>query len=234
MTGKGKLYAVGVGPGEPELLTLKALKAFREAQVIVVPKGKAEKESVALSIISSFIEGKEVSELVFPMTGDQEILHKSWKESANTISGLLGQGKTVAFATLGDPSLYSTFTYIMSILKKQNSSLQVEIIPGINSFSAAASLLQLPLAEGEENLAVISTPANTSRLKDVLQLFDTVILLKIHRYFDQVMETLWELGLEEKGYFVSRCGSKEEYFTNNLKALSGESLDYLSMLIIKK
>lgn len=189
--GKGRLYAIGAGPGDPELLTLKALKAIQEAQVIAVPKGKAEKESVALSIISSFIEGKEILEMVFPMTGDQDILQKAWKETAERIGDLLSQGKTVVFATLGDPSLYSTFTYIMSILKKQDSSLQVDIIPGINSFSAAAALIQMPLVEGEENLAVISTPANTSKLKEVLLLFDTVILLKIYRYFDQVMETLW-------------------------------------------
>ncbi|PKM83532.1 MAG: precorrin-2 C(20)-methyltransferase [Firmicutes bacterium HGW-Firmicutes-13] len=230
----GKLYAVGVGPGEPELLTLKALKALTEAQVIAVPKGKAEKDSVALSIISKFVEGKQILELVFPMTGEREVLNESWDEAADEVGGLLEQGKVVVFATLGDPSLYSTFTYLLSTLKNKYDDLDVEIIPGINSFSAAASRLQLPLAEGGENLAVIPVPANTSRLKEVLNLFDTVILLKVHRYFDRIMEVLLELGLEEKGYFISRCGNRDEFVSNDLKSLAGKKLDYLSMMIIKK
>ncbi len=231
----GKLYAVGVGPGEPELLTLKAVKAIKEAQVIAVPKGYAEKDSVALLIIAPFIQGKEILELVFPMTDDKEVLNNSWKEAAAKISSLLKKGKNVVFATLGDPSLYSTFNYLKSTLQQyETEDFTVEIIPGINSFSAAASLLKVPLVEGSENMAVVSTPQNTSRLKEILGLFDTVVLLKVHRYFEQVLDCLKELGLENNGYYVSRCGSSQEYFSEDLETLAGEKLDYLSMLIIKK
>lgn len=231
----GTLYAVGVGPGEPELLTLKAVRALKEAHVIAVPKGYAEKESVAQLIIEHFIDGKDILELVFPMTDNKEVLKKSWQEAAGKIGRLLKGGKNVVFATLGDPSLYSTFNYLKSTLQQQfPDHFTIEIIPGINSFSAAASLLQLPLAEGSQNMAVVSTPQNTSRLKDILGLFDTVVLLKVHRYFEQIMECLSDLGMENNGYFVSRCGSKEEYCSQDLENLAGEKLDYLSMLIIKK
>ncbi|UNC92498.1 precorrin-2 C(20)-methyltransferase [Candidatus Contubernalis alkaliaceticus] len=231
----GKLCAVGVGPGEPELLTLKAVKALNEAQVIAVPKGYAEKESVALLIISPFIQGKKILELVFPMTDDKEVLTNSWQEAAEKISSLLKKGENVVFATLGDPSLYSTFNYLKATLEQYDTEdFIVEIIPGINSFSAAASLLQEPLVEGSENMAVVSTPQNTSRLKEIIELFDTVVLLKVHRYFEQVLDCLKELGLENNGYYVSRCGSSKEFFSQDLETLAGEKLDYLSMLIIKK
>lgn len=181
----GTLYAVGVGPGEPELLTLKAVRALKDAHVIAVPKGYAEKESTAQLIIEQFIEGKDILELVFPMTDDKEVLRNSWQDAAEKIGSLLKSGKNVVFATLGDPSLYSTFNYLKTTLQQKfNEGFTIEIIPGINSFSAAASLLQLPLVEGSQNMAVVSTPQNTSRLKDILAMFDTVVLLKVHRYFE--------------------------------------------------
>ncbi len=231
----GTLYAVGVGPGEPELLTLKAVQAIKDAHVVAVPKGYAEKDSVAQLIIEHYTEGKEILELVFPMTDSREELMESWSEAAEKVGSLLKSGKNVVFATLGDPSLYSTFNYLKSTLQQHFAEdFTIKIIPGINSFSAAASLLQLPLVEGSQNMAVVSTPQNTSRLKDILALFDTVVLLKVHRYYEQIMECLSELGMENNGYFVSRCGSSEEYYSQDLKALAGKKLDYLSMLIIKK
>ncbi|RQD78476.1 MAG: precorrin-2 C(20)-methyltransferase [Candidatus Syntrophonatronum acetioxidans] len=231
---EGKLYAVGVGPGEPSLLTIKALKALEEARVVAVPKGKAEKKSLALSIIKDYIKDKEVLELVFPMTDNKEVLEEFWEKAAKKVAALLEKGERVVFATLGDPSLYSTFTYLRSYLEKRGNSFPVEVIPGINSFSAAASLLQISLVEGDQNLAVVSAPQNTSRLKNILKIFDTVVILKVHRYLEEIMEVLEELDLEDKGYFVSSCGREDEYFSRDLKALLKKDLDYLSMIIVRK
>lgn len=231
---EGKLYAVGVGPGEPSLLTIKALKALEEARVVAVPKGKAENKSLALSIIKDYIKDKEVLELVFPMTDNKEVLEEFWEKAAKKVAALLEKGERVVFATLGDPSLYSTFTYLRSYLEKRGNSFPVEVIPGINSFSAAASLLQISLVEGDQNLAVVSAPQNTSRLKNILKIFDTVVILKVHRYLEEIMEVLEELDLEDKGYFVSSCGREDEYFSRDLKALLKKDLDYLSMIIVRK
>lgn len=231
---KGKLYAVGVGPGEPSLLTIKALKVLEEARVVAVPKGKAEKGSLALSIIEDYIKDKEVLELVFPMTDNREVLEEFWEKAAEKVGALLEKGEKVVFATLGDPSLYSTFSYLKSYLEKQGNSFSVEVIPGINSFSAAASLLQLSLVEGDQNLAVVSAPQNISRLKEVLKIFDTVVILKVNKYLEEIMKVLEEMGLEDKGYFVSRCGREDEYFSRDLKGLLEDKLDYLSMIIVRK
>lgn len=242
----GKLFGIGVGPGEPGLLTLEAVKALQEARVIAVPQARAGGESVALKTIRGLddihrpvLEGKEILELVFPMTGDPGVLGKAWQEAAGEVGSRIEKGTSVAFATLGDPSLYSTFSYLVSTLgeefRARDRELVVEIIPGINSFSAAASRLQVPLVEGNENLAVIPFHAgNKDKLKLILSLFDTVVLLKVHRSLDQILPVLEESGLLDCSYFVSRVGDEKEFISHDLKGLVGQRLDYLSLMIIKK
>src|SRR3989338_4834424 len=153
---KGKLYGVGIGPGDPKLLTLKAKDALEKADTIFAPKGSDEGISVARKIIEQVIEGKKTYvELTFPMTKDKNLLRKYWKKAAQRIAGEIKKGKQAAFVTLGDPFIYSTYIYLLKMLKQDFPNIDVETIPGISAFNAAASRASFSLLEGKEKMAVL-------------------------------------------------------------------------------
>lgn len=153
---KGRFFGIGVGPGDPELLTLKGHRVLREVQVICSPRSAADRESIALSIARRFAgEGCEVLELVFPMSKDGENLERCWLEAARSIIRRLEQGKDVAFVTLGDPGLYSTYAYLVEKLRLLRPGVEIETIPGVTAFLACAAARNTPLARGEEKLAVL-------------------------------------------------------------------------------
>ena len=156
---KGILYGVGVGPGDPELLTLKAQRILREADVIAVPdKGTGEK--TALAIIGPLTEGKPLLYCAAPMTRDPARLEAAYEENAHQIAALLNEGKTVAFITLGDPSIYSTYLYTHR--RVQAMGCEAKLIPGVPSFCAVAAALGIGLCEGGERLMIVPPPTRTS------------------------------------------------------------------------
>ena len=151
---KGKLYGVGIGPGDPKLLTLKAKEALEKADIIFAPKGSDEGISVARGIIEQVIENKKTYvELTFPMTKDKKLLREYWKKAGQRIAGELKKGKQAAFVTLGDPFIYSTYIYLLKMLKQDFPGIKVETIPGISAFNAAASRAGFSLLEGREKMA---------------------------------------------------------------------------------
>lgn len=235
-TGMGILYGVGVGPGDPELLTLKAIKVLEEVRVIAVPKSKEGGEGRALAIVERLIEmrGKEVLELVFPMTKDKGILAKSRRDAVLLLSERLKMGRDVAFITLGDPLFYSTFSYLMPLVAELLPGVNIRVIPGITSINTASSRLLLPLAEADERVAIIPATYTGGEIKRVLKGFDTVILMKVNRVMDKVLGILDELDLKGKAIFISRAGWPEEVIIRDTGSLRGKGLDYLSMVVVKK
>jgi len=232
----GKLYGIGVGPGDPELLTLKAVRVLGEADVVAIPKSKEESDSIALSIVKGFVDlsKKETLELMFPMTKDKEVLRKARKEAAAAICGRLNAGKDVACITIGDPMFYSTFSYLIPLIKEKLPEVEIEIVPGISSVMASAALTVTPLTEADERIAVIPATYEQEKLRDILSEFDTVVLMKVNRVFDKVLGLLEELELKEKAVFIERCGGENQRVVRDLDSLKGEKLDYLSMVIVKK
>ncbi|HBR17301.1 MAG: precorrin-2 C(20)-methyltransferase [Deltaproteobacteria bacterium RIFCSPLOWO2_12_FULL_43_16] len=232
----GILYGVGIGPGDPELLTLKAVAILKKADVIAVPKSKEEADSRALSIVEKMVDckGKEILELILPMTKEKEILAKARKEVAALISEKLKQGKVVACITLGDPLFYSTFSYLIPLVMNALPEVTVKIIPGVSSINAASSAALLPLAEADEKIAVIPSTYEQEGLKEIIRGFDTVVLMKVNRVMDKVLTVLEELALKGKATFVSRAGWPEEMVIRDLDSLKGKELDYFSMVIVKK
>lgn len=232
----GKLYGVGVGPGDPELLTLKAVRILRESGVIAIPKSKEESDSIALSIVKGVVDlsKKETLELMFPMTKDKEVLRKSREEVAAAISERIKAGKDVACITIGDPMFYSTFSYLIPLLRERVPEVEMEIVPGISSVMASAALTVTPLTEAAERIAVIPATYESEKLKDILRDFDTVVLMKVNRVFDKVLGLLEELGLKENAVFIERCGGENQRIVRDLDSLKGEKLDYLSMVIVKR
>lgn len=232
----GILYGVGVGPGDPELLTLKAVRALKAADVIALPKSKEESDSIALSIVNGAVDitNKETVELMFPMTKDKEVLREARKDAAAAIADRLEAGKNVACITLGDPLFYSTFSYLIPLVLEKLPQAEIKIIPGISSVMASAAAAITPLAEADERLAVIPATYEPEKLRDVLNDFDTIVLMKVNKVFDKVLGLLSELGLKDRAVFVERCGGDKERVVRNLESLRGERLDYLSMVIVKK
>lgn len=231
-----RIYAVGIGPGDPELLTRKAERIIRAADVICSPTGAADASSYALSIVEQFLDRsrQEILIQVFPMRKDQQGLDPHWEEAAAQVAERIGQGKDVAFVTIGDPFLYSTFLYLYRIFRTRYPEIPVEIVPGITSINAAAIAAGVPLGMGGERLAVLPATYEREELRRALEQFDTVVLMKVNRVFDRLYEVLAELGLAGRGVFIRRVGSADEEVVRDLSSLVGKELDYLSMIIVRK
>ena len=231
---KGVFYGVGVGPGDPDLITLKGYRALQEADVICSPKPAADKEGVALAVARQLLpQPKPVLELPFPMTRDKAKLETCWNDAARRITALLEQGQKVAFVTLGDPGLYSTYTYLCRKVR-QAGAYQIVTIPGVASFAACAAEARLPLAEGDEKLAIIPTVKDLQAVRAALQNFENVVLMKISRRYGELVNILKELGLHDRAVYASRCGLAGGFVKHNLTEPESEPGDYLSLLIVKK
>lgn len=231
----GKFYGIGVGPGDPDLLTLKAYRALQGVDVICVPKSAADKDSLALNVVNKAL-AKEFNylELSFPMSRDREVLERCWAEAGEAVAARVKEGQHVAFVSIGDPMFYSTYGYVLAHLKKYHPGLETETIPGITSIAASSAFVNTPLTEGEENLVVLPAAYGIEGLREILSKFDNVVLMKVNRRFEEVLELLKEMGLSDKAAYVSRCGHADQYFTLDLEDLRGQKLDYMSLLIIKK
>lgn len=230
------IYAIGVGPGDPELLTRKAEKVLRRADVILAPVSNPAEASVALETIREFIDEERQQIIVhqFPMTSDRSRLIPAWQEAAGLIAGHAQAGREVAFITIGDPLFYSTFIYLLRILHEQWPDLPVEIIPGISSINAAAAQVPLPLVESEEKMAVVPATAGIEQIAAALARFETVVLLKVKPLYADIMELLRQTGRQGSTVFVERVGSPRQIILTDFAEISAYSPDYLSLLIVKQ
>lgn len=231
----GKFYGIGVGPGDPELLTLKAKRILEEIDVLLVPKSKKEKRSLALSIVNSAINRQwDCVELILPMTKETDQLEKHWEQAAYQVIEVIKAGKNAAFITLGDPTLYSTFTYLLKYVKQLAPEAAVEIVPGISAVNSISAWIQQPLAEGEESLVIVPALKETATLETLIEQFDNIALLKAGNQVVKITEILSRQGHSRQAVLASRCGFEDGFYTNDLSSLSDKSLNYLSTVIIKK
>ncbi len=224
---KGILYGVGIGPGEKELITLKAVRILKEADVIALPDSASNKNR-AFEIIKEYIENKEVIYCPMPMVKDKNILQDYHAKSAEMIMGHLDKGKTTAFATLGDPSIYSTYMYIHRII--QNKGYHVEMVPGVTSFCASAARLNMSISDGSVPLIII--PASYKDNKELLQLKGSKVLMKSGRHIARVKSEIKELGLIDNTYMVENCGMDNEKVYYDFNDVDDDS-SYFSLIIVK-
>jgi precorrin-2/cobalt-factor-2 C20-methyltransferase len=231
----GRLYGVGVGPGDPELVTLKAKRILSRVPVIFVPLKDRKSKSYAKSIIADLISNKQkVVELVFPMLRDKKKLYAYWQEAADTIWGYLKNGEDGAFVNLGDPLLYGTFIHIWETLKKSHPQVEVEVIPGISSINAAAARALFPLASDDEPIAIISGNREDNFIRETIKNFDTVVFMKMNNVFDRLLIILEDLKLTKKCVYVRRGTTQEEEIIYDVSKLKGAKVDYFSLLILRK
>lgn len=237
-----ELTCVGCGPGDPELLTVKAVKAIKNADVIMCPTSKEGKESIAYSIISTIVDNSkkpEIVNLVFPMVKDKDILEDTWKKNTRTIAESVQSGKNVVYLTVGDPSLYSTWIYIHRELREKYPDIRISIIPGIVSMFAFASKVGISIAEGDETMAVIPACYDLTRVKETAKNCDTMIFLKDGRYFDQVISLLKEAGFPNSSLFAiaQDVGTDQEIVKKlTLGEVTKETFTnkYFSIMVVKR
>lgn len=230
----GTLYGIGVGPGDPDLITVKALKVLKSVSRIFAACSTKNDYSLAHSIVSQHLSDARVENMAFPMTSDRSLLEESWQNNARRVLAVLEKGEDVAFITLGDPLTYSTFTYLLRSLNGMSPRTRTVIIPGITSYHAAAALAATPLTEGEESCHLISGAKGGAKLRKIIETSENVVMLKTYRHFDDIYETLEELDLLDRALCLSRCGLDGETVVHDIRSLKGKKLPYLSLIIIKK
>jgi precorrin-2/cobalt-factor-2 C20-methyltransferase len=232
---KGKLYGIGVGPGDPELLTVKAVKAIEAADVIISPTKKMGKPSIALQIAKPYI--KPETKLVvmdFPMLSlseERETLEKQWGENADQIQSMLNWGQNAVFLTLGDPMVYSTYSYVMEFLLDRG--MEVETISGVPSFCSLAAHLNLPLTQGEESLGVVGMTQTEEEVNAVLDAHQNIVVMKVSANAKGLAKALRERHLEDHFVMISNIGMDSEKVTRDIADLE-KKVSYLSTVLIKK
>lgn len=238
----GKLVGVGVGPGDPGLVTVKACEVLRVVGVICAPKARHERPSIALNAVKPFLEMRrnhpKILELVFPMIKDRRELEKAWKINAEAIMTELKAGQDVAFITLGDPLFYSTFIYVYRVIAKAYPELRVEVVPGVTSITACAAASKMPIAEADDAVAVVPADLSPARIYEIAKNVDTIIFVKGIDNPAEMVESLLKGGFTRDSplVFVKKCGGEvEEIKTGILKELQSWRVeDYFSTIIVKK
>lgn len=232
---KKKLYGIGIGPGDPQLLTLKAKNILEKVPVIFVPKSHEDRHSRAESIIREVITPQTVIRpLLFPMSRDKKVLNHFWDQAAEEIINNFETIKEAAFVTLGDPLIYSTYIYLLYALGNKKAPIEIETVPGITSFCTAASCGNLPLVEADECLSIVPVVQNPpERVEEILKNFETTVLMKIGIRLPQVIEQLEELNLLKNALLVSNAGYAQQLVTSDLNLIKEENKGYLAVIIVK-
>ena len=229
----GKLYGIGVGPGDPGLLTLKAKTILENSEVIAIPVKVLGEHSVAMDIVEQVVDvsGKKVIEVLFSMNPDDDVRVQCRAEAGKLLTDELENGRNIAMITIGDVSVYSTYMYINQFIEE--AGFETEIIPGIPSFCSGAALAKLPLMEGRESLVVIPSTQDGDLLSNALGMFENVVVMKVGgSSMQKLAEAMSEKGIAlSKATVLSRIGLEGEYI--GPVDLSKE-YNYLTTVIIKK
>lgn len=228
---QGKLYGVGVGPGDPELLTLKALRLIKDNEVIAVP-GKEIQASVAYQIVKRAYEELDEKTLIpvaMPMTKDPQVLKANHDKAADQVESYLKEGKNVVFLTLGDTTVYSTYLYVHKRILERG--YEAEIVSGITSFCAVAARLNMGLVEADQPLHVIPATYKAQEMDEILKLPGTKVLMKTGKKMKQVKESIEKSG--QKAVMIENCGMPSEKIYRSAEEIPEDS-GYYSLIIVKE
>ena len=230
----GIFYGIGVGPGDPELLTVKAIKAIEQVDVLIAPKTEKKDGSVALTVAKPYLKKDvEIVYQVFPMVkGFAENSTDAWESNKQEILKLLRAGKNVAFLTIGDPMFYSTYIYVFRLL--ENEGVEIQTIPGIPAFAAIGSQLGYPIVEGDDVLSIIPATASPEKVEKAMQAADNVVLMKVYKNFEDVADLLDKNEMAEQAVLVSRAGLDDEKIIYDVLAHKKDKLNYLSTILTRK
>jgi precorrin-2/cobalt-factor-2 C20-methyltransferase len=236
-----KLSCVGCGPGDPDLLTIKAVGLIKNAEVVFAPTSKEGKPSIALSIVKKYINSSaKMVNLIFPMLKEKEVLKNYWKENAEKIANEVRVGRRVIYLTVGDPSIYSTWIYIYKELRRNHKDIEIDIVPGITSIFAFAAEAKIALVEGDETLAIVPACYDMDRVRRTSNVCDTVVFIKYGKYFDDVIDMLSDAGfVEDSIVAIAQDVAIEGEIMKmsrlaDLRGRRGSTEKYFSIMVAKK
>ena len=234
--GTGSFYGVGVGPGDPELLTIKAQKTLQKVAVISFTQLDNGKESYALNVVRGVLEAAKPEFLAITIPSDDEtpVSPQTWTDAAAEIAGHLSQGKDVAFITEGDPMLYSEFFQVLGSVKSVVPNLEFEVIPGVSSVMAAAASSGVPLVTHGQRLTILPKVYGIDDLREAITNSDTTVLMEVDRDLLQALANLEKLGLTGKATYVRQASTSRENEVEDISKWEAEDLDYFSLLIIRR
>ncbi len=231
----GRLYGVGVGPGDPELLTLKAHRILRRVGVISYTQLDDGRESYALSVVRNILdEAKPDFVGITIPSDDTPVSEQTWRDGAANICAHLAEGRDVAFVTEGDPMLYSEFSHLLASVHEVVPDLAIEVVPGVSSIMAAAASAGVPLATHGQRLAILPGVYGIDDLREAITKYDTIVLMEVNRALLNALANLEKLGLAGKAFYVRRATTQSEEVVQNIHQLSEEDFDYFSLLIIRR
>lgn len=229
----GTFYGIGVGPGDPELLTVKAINALKKIDVLIAPKTEKKSYSVALSIAQPHLKPEvEILYRTFPMVKDFAAETEIFEAHKDEILKLLRGGQSVGFATIGDPMFYSTYIYIFKLLEP--CGVPIVTIPGVPAFLAIAAQIGRPLAYGNDILTIIPATADLAAVDDALARADSTVLMKVYKNFPKIVDALKVRGMTDDAILVSRCGLDDEKIITDVAAHKDEHLNYLSTILTRR
>lgn len=230
----GKLYGIGVGPGDPELIPLKSVRILKGVDIVFAAASSKNDYSYAMEIARPHL-GKDIQIIIlfYPMTSDIGKKSVAWRKNAETIIEYLNQGKNAAFITMGDPLTYSTYGYLIKEVKRLSPDTVINTIPGITSYQAAAALANIPLTEGEESLLILSGARGGDHLRNLIGKVDNIILLKAYRNMEDIYSAIEEIDLVDKATGVIRCGLDGEEVVTDIRKMINKKPHYFTVLMIK-
>jgi precorrin-2/cobalt-factor-2 C20-methyltransferase len=230
----GTLYGVGVGPSDPELITVKGLRLLQTAPVVAFPAGLPGRQGMAQTMISQWLQPHQVQlALTFPYVQDPALLSQAWAVAASQVWPYLQQGQDVVFVAEGDVSFYSTFTYLAQTLQAHHPAATITAIPGVCSPLAAAAALGLPLTIQKQRLAILPALYNVAELETALAWADIVVLMKVSSVYEQVWPLLARHQLLDRSYVIERASAPNQKIYHGLRDRPTLDLPYFSLLIIQ-
>jgi precorrin-2/cobalt-factor-2 C20-methyltransferase len=236
-----EVVCVGCGPGDPELLTVKAASLLKNADVIYAPTAREGKPSIALSIVQKYVNvTAKIVDLIFPMVKNREQTRLYWRRNAEQIAEAAKMGKNVVYLTVGDPSLYSTWIYIQREITSRYPEIHLKIIPGIPSVFAFAAQAKISLAEGDETLGIIPACYDLEKVKRTANSCDTLVFLKDGRHFGEVIEMLGSAGFSDDSMITMAqdvSAGEEVLKRNSLKEIRQNKVTtekYFSLMVAKR
>ncbi|MDR3672751.1 MAG: precorrin-2 C(20)-methyltransferase [Holophaga sp.] len=228
----GHFYAVGVGPGAPDLLTLRAAQLIEGCDALIAPRSDRSEASLALGIVRGHLRGQEILEHIYPMTRDQARVRATWETAAQWAAARLGAGKSVVQITMGDPLIYSTSSYLLQALRERIGPERIHVVAGISAAQAAAAAFQEELALQEDRLTLMPA-TDLAAVAEALDHSETVVLYKVADHLDGLIELLEQRGLLDHARLAFAVEQERERLVLDLRQARGTRLGYMSVVLVR-
>jgi precorrin-2/cobalt-factor-2 C20-methyltransferase len=233
---KGILYGISLGPGDPDLITVKGAAILGSCRHVFVPRGREGSENAVLAIAGKHLNIHAcIHEIIFPTSTDPAEVEAAWRESAPTMAELLESGEDVCLIARGNILLYSTYNRFLRVLRRHIPDVDVVTIPGITPFGAAAALTNFPLGRAKEPIVILPGADDLEAIRRSLSQGSTLILMNVGRRLGGILDVLEAGGAIARSVFVSRAGMEDQFIETDLRNLRGQDAEvhHLSTILIR-